>query len=122
MIVCDFFEFFDELMSGVCPSAELGSYHVRLKDSLVGNYVELSPYCTQDDFLNDSDSYVLMRDFVRQNEQSKRKLAFSFVVLGRRFTHSLCNSYICYPYYARVVTFEHCHFSVVMVTTLPRKK
>lgn len=122
MIVCDFFEFFEKLMSGDYSPSALGAYPVRLTDTLTSNYAELSPYCSRDAFVDDTDAYVVMRNFIRENEQCKRRLAFSFVVLGRRFTHHLYNSYVRYPYYVRVITFEHCRFSLVMVTTIPRKK
>ena len=122
MIVCDFFKFMDELMSSSMPCSEFDAYPVRLSDSILDNFVEFSTYCSSYDFSSDSDSYVLMRDFLEAIYKRGQRICYSFIVLDRRF--GLGSSYSCLygSFYVRCIAFEHCNFSLVIMTTIPRKK
>ena len=122
MILCNFFEFFDELLVSSKPSSEFGAYRVRVTTSIVGNYFEFCSYCNYDDFAHDSDSYVLMRNYLEEIEKNRQKICYSFVVLGRRFSPSRVYSCIYRSFYVRCIAFEHCNFSLVIMTTIPRKK
>lgn len=122
MIACNFFEFIDELLSSSRPCSDFDAYPVSLSDSVMDNYVELSSYCSLDDFLADSSSYVLMRNFLEEIEKNRQKICYLFIVLGRRFSTSRVYSCLYRSMYVRCIVFENCDFSLVMMTTIPRKK
>lgn len=122
MIVCDFFKFIDELLSSSMPCSGLDAYRVRLSNSILDNYVELSSYCTYDDFSDDHSSYVLMRNYLEEIDKRRQKLCYSFIVLGRRFSTSCVYSCLYRSFYVRCIAFEHCNFSLVIMTTIPLRK
>lgn len=122
MIVCDFFKFFDELFTSTRPSSEFGAHSVHLRTSIMGNYVEFSSYCSLDDFHSDSSSFVLMRNFLKEIEKNRQKLCYSFIVLDRCFSLDRVYSCLYRSFYVRCIAFEHCGFSLVIMTTIPRKK
>lgn len=122
MIVCDFFQFCDEFLSSSRPCSEFDAYPVRFTDSILDNYVELSSYCSYDEFSADNYSYVRMRNYLATVEKNQQKLCYSFIVLGRRFSTSLVYSCFFRSFYVRCIAFEHCNFSLVIMTTIPRRK
>lgn len=122
MIVCDFFKFIDELLSSPRPCSEFDSYPVRLSSSVLDNFVELSSYCRYDDFSADNFSYVLMRNYLEEIAKNRQKICYSFIVLGRRFSFDRVYSCMYRSMFVRCFAFENCNFSLVMMTTIPRKK
>lgn len=122
MIACDFFKFMDELLSSRRPCSEFDAYPVRLSDSILDNYVELSSYCSYDQFSADSYSYVRMCNYLAEIEKNQQKLCYSFIVLRRRFSSGLIYSCLYRSFYVRCYAFEHCDFSLVMMSSIPRKK
>ena len=122
MIVCDFFKFIDELLSSSMPCSEFDTYPVRLSASILDNYVELSSYCSYDDFSDDNSSYVLMRNFLEAIERDGLKICYSFIVLGRRFSSSLVYSSFYRSMYVRCIVFDNCDFTLVIMATKLRKK
>lgn len=122
MIVCDFFKFIDELLSSSMPCFEFNAYPVRLSSSILDNYVELSSYCSFDDYSSDNSSYVLMRNFLGEIEKNRQKICYSFIVLGRRFSSNRVYSCFYRSMYVRCIAFENCDFSLVMMITIPGRK
>lgn len=122
MILCDPFKFFDELLTSSRPCSNFDCYPVRLSNSLLDNYVELSSYCSYDDFSDDNFSYVLMLNFIDAIKKNGQKICYSFIVLDRCFSCSRVYACIYRSFYVRCIAFEHCNFSLVIMTTIPRRK
>lgn len=121
MILCNFSSFFDKL-STCSRSSDYEAYPVRLSTSIVANYAEFSPYCSYGDFCDDSDSFVLMRNFIKEIERNRQKLCYSFIVCDRCFSLGRVYSCLYRSFYVRCIAFEHCGFSLVIMTNIPRKK
>ena len=101
---------------------EFDTYPVRLSDSTLDNYVELSSYCSYDEFSNDNYAYVRMRNYLEAIEKNGQKFCYSFIVCNRRFSTMCVYSCFYRSFYVRCIAFEHCNFSIVIMTTIPRKK
>ena len=136
MIVCNFFKFIDELLSSPRPCSDCDTYPVHLSESVFDNYVECISIIGQQNRnkyyieVNKSGfkvpyvafNYFHLQDYFEEIEKNGQKLCYSYIVLGRRFGSGYVYSCIHRSFYVRCIAFEHCGFSLVIMTTIPRKK